>query len=300
MTDNIKLPPMPKPHTPPVFATAANTPSVKAGYELGGYEKTPPLFDEHQLEAYAREAVRLNAQAVPDALEKELLQAIQERDAADDYIDALLDEVLGTDRPEWSSVYGHAEAMEQVRETMGALMKPSIDKAWDRFQSAQAAPAAPQPAQPLDAGVMELAESVGLIGPSSRTHDLHEAIQRFHDLIVVNASIKAALNFADSLAQPAQQTCNCRWVDDVQVQQCTLHQAHVEAIHEWAERAKAAEAKIKAQQPLTDDKDALLRQALEALENGARVRNAEGGTKYQPPIEEAAIEAIRNHLGVKP
>lgn len=47
------------------------------------------------------------------------------------------------------------------------------------------------------------------------------------------------------------------------------------------------------------EKDALLRQALEALENGARVRNAEGGTKYQPPIEEAAIEAIRNHLGVK-
>ena len=65
MTDNIKLPPMPKPHTPPVFATAANTPSVKAGYELGGYEKTPPLFDEHQLEAFAREAVRLNA-TVPD------------------------------------------------------------------------------------------------------------------------------------------------------------------------------------------------------------------------------------------
>lgn len=54
-----------------------------------------------------------------------------------------------------------------------------------------------------------------------------------------------------------------------------------------------------AQQPLTDEKDALLRQALEALDNGARVRNAEGGTKYQPPIEEAAIEAIRNHLGVK-
>lgn len=409
MTNNIKLPPIPKPHTPPVFATAANTPSVKAGYELGGYEKTPPLFDEHQLEAYAREAVRLNAQeapfkealaagdfypqvhgygsevqtqvatgtqeapaqplTVPDAQEKDLLQAIQERDAADDYIDALLDEVLGTDRPEWSSAYGHADAIEQVRERINTLMKPSIDKAWDRFQSsvapqpaqpaeqqgdalvtmpdgiermavnryrpvpsgvlaykvvggdgyrslffgtkdecqivarklteafldgahaalaaqaqeaAPAAPAAPQPAQPaqhpddeavdtfsaamkqklaqarekgrggwetcppeelsrmlrehvekgdprdvanfcmflwslghgitapqpaqpLDLGVMELAESVGLIGPASRTHDLHGAIQRFHDLIVVNASIKAALHFADGLAQPAQQ-----------------------------------------------------------------------------------------------
>lgn len=318
MTNNIKLPPIPKPHTPPVFATAANTPSVKAGYELGGYEKTPPLFDEHQLEAYAREAVRLNAQeapfkealaagdfypqvhgygsevqtqvatgtqeapaqplTVPDAQEKDLLQAIQERDAADDYIDALLDEVLGTDRPEWSSAYGHADAIEQVRERINTLMKPSIDKAWDRFQSSvapqPAQPAqhpddeavdtfsaamkqklaqarekgrggwetcppeelsrmlrehvekgdprdvanfcmflwslghgitAPQPAQPLDLGVMELAESVGLIGPASRTHDLHGAIQRFHDLIVVNASIKAALHFADGLAQPAQQ-----------------------------------------------------------------------------------------------
>lgn len=52
---------------------------------------------------------------------------------------------------------------------------------------------------------MELAESVGLIGPESRTDDLHEAIQRFHDLIVVNASIKAAQHFADGLAKPAQQ-----------------------------------------------------------------------------------------------
>lgn len=66
------------------------------------------------------------------------------------------------------------------------------------------APAAPQPAQPLDLSVMELAESVGLIGPASRTDDLHEAIQRFHDLIVANASIKAALHFADGLAQPAR------------------------------------------------------------------------------------------------
>jgi hypothetical protein len=43
-----------------------------------------------------------------------------------------------------------------------------------------------------------------------------------------------------------EQTCNCRWVGDVQTQQCTLHEAHVDAIHEWAERAKAAEAKLAA------------------------------------------------------
>lgn len=52
----------------------------------------------------------------------------------------------------------------------------------------------------VDQSVMELAESVGLIGPASRTHDLHAAIQRFHDLICVNATIKAA-------AMAAEVTC---------------------------------------------------------------------------------------------
>lgn len=45
-------------------------------------------------------------------------------------------------------------------------------------------------------------------------------------------------------AEPVLQTCNCRWDGDVQVQQCTLHEAHVDAIHEWAERAKVAERKL--------------------------------------------------------
>jgi hypothetical protein len=54
----------------------------------------------------------------------------------------------------------------------------------------------PKQAEPVDQTVMELAESVGLIGPASRAHDLHGAIQRFHDLIVMNASIKAAAAFA--------------------------------------------------------------------------------------------------------
>lgn len=159
MTD-IKLPPIPKPHTPPVFATAANTPSVKAGYELGGYEKTPPLFDEHQLEAHAREAVRLNA-TVPDGM------VLVPVDTLKRWRDAFAEEL----------------------------------SAWD-------------------------------IDPP-----LHH-VQTSHD------EIEALLTTAPAAPQPAQQTCNCRWVDDVQVQQCTLHQAHVEAVHEWAERAKTAEAKL--------------------------------------------------------
>jgi hypothetical protein len=61
--------------------------------------------------------------------------------------------------------------------------------------------------------------------------------------------VTARKTLRETLAeQPAQQTCNCRWEGEVQVQECTLHQSHLLAIHEWAGRAKAAEAKL-AQQP---------------------------------------------------
>lgn len=39
-------------------------------------------------------------------------------------------------------------------------------------------------------------------------------------------------------------TCNCLWNGEKQVQSCTLHEAHVDAIHEWAERAKTAESAL--------------------------------------------------------
>jgi hypothetical protein len=69
-----------------------------------------------------------------------------------------------------------------------------------------AQPAVQEPVE-VDQATMELAESVGLIGPTSRTHDLHAAIQRFHDLICVNATIKAAKMAADAIREstpPAQ------------------------------------------------------------------------------------------------
>lgn len=53
--------------------------------------------------------------------DKALTQALEERDAASDYIDALLDEVLGKDRHEWTSNYGHADAMAEVRERMATV-----------------------------------------------------------------------------------------------------------------------------------------------------------------------------------
>lgn len=64
-------------------------------------------------------------------------ETLKERDDAEDFIDMLLDEVLGTDRPEWTSAYGRDDALRDVQERMTALHKPTVDKAWDRFEKAQ-------------------------------------------------------------------------------------------------------------------------------------------------------------------
>ena len=81
---------------------------------------------------------------------------------------------------------------------------PHIENEIVRFYFTQ--PAHKQVA--VDATTMELAESVGLIGPASRTHDLHAAIQRFHDLICANATLKAAKMAADAISEiaPTQPT----------------------------------------------------------------------------------------------
>lgn len=67
-------------------------------------------------------------QAAPKAAPgDELDEALRERDDAEDFIDALLDEVLGHERPEWSSSYGRADALNDVQERMTALHKPAVD-----------------------------------------------------------------------------------------------------------------------------------------------------------------------------
>ena len=70
--------------------------------------------------------------------------------------------------------------------------------------AAQALAQSEQEPVAIDQATMELAESVGLIGPTSRTHDLHQAIQRFHDLICVNATVKAAQMAADVIRESTQ------------------------------------------------------------------------------------------------
>ena len=69
------------------------------------------------------------------------------------------------------------------------------DKAITAIKEALAQPE--QEPVAVNQATMELAESVGLIGPASRTDDLHQAIQRFHDFICFTATVKAAQMAAD-------------------------------------------------------------------------------------------------------
>ena len=43
-----------------------------------------------------------------------------------------------------------------------------------------------------------------------------------------------------------------------------------------------------------------LQTVLDALENGIKVRNCEGGTKYQPPLEAEAIAIVKQMMQSEP
>ena len=68
----------------------------------------------------------MNVAAAPKAAPGDALdEAMRERDEAEDFINELLDEVLGVDRPEWSSAYNRYDAMNDVRERItGKPEKP--------------------------------------------------------------------------------------------------------------------------------------------------------------------------------
>lgn len=63
-----------------------------------------------------------------DALERTMI----ERDFREDVINAILDEVLGLDRAEWSSNYDFNDAVSDVKERMWALAKPAPAAASER------------------------------------------------------------------------------------------------------------------------------------------------------------------------
>ena len=123
--------------TPPAEQQAASSAVLKAIREAN-MQLVRTGDDAFMLVPYK---VATAEQAAPKAAPGDALdEAMRERDDAEDFIDALLDEVLGHERPEWSSSYGRADALNDVQERMTALHKPAVDKAWGQFQSAMAAP----------------------------------------------------------------------------------------------------------------------------------------------------------------
>ena len=96
------------------------------------------------------------------------------------------------------------DTLKEVREETFRLLRNgqtlyAEDKVWSTIISIQETLETKDEPVMVDSATMQLAESVGLIGPASRTHDLHNAIQRFHDLICANATIKAAVAFSRTL-----------------------------------------------------------------------------------------------------
>lgn len=79
-------------------------------------------------------------------------------------------------------------------------------------------------------------------------------------------ALRAALQQAELQAQAREPTgCACRWdKDDNRVQICERHQGWLDVVHEWAERAKSAEAELQAHREAMAAKDALLFQTQNA------------------------------------
>ena len=100
-----------------------NADALRQALELCSAELFAQCADQPRAMQYveqARAALASAAQPSDAAWDK----VLRERDDADDFIDALLDEVLGADRPEWSNIYDRADALDDVRERMAVLEAP--------------------------------------------------------------------------------------------------------------------------------------------------------------------------------
>lgn len=62
--------------------------------------------------------------------------------------------------------------------------------------------------------------------------------------------------------------CSCRWIGSIVITRCAIHAGWFEVIAEWAERAKAAEAKLDELEALRADRD-----RLHALVNSPETRD---------------------------
>jgi hypothetical protein len=98
-----KAPEAPQPAAEPVAKVGSHWSDGK-GFDLHSFNGSPPPCGRP---LYTHPAA-----------DEEILK---QRDDAEDFIDAVLDEVLGVGRPEWSNAYGRPEALADVQDRMAAL-----------------------------------------------------------------------------------------------------------------------------------------------------------------------------------
>lgn len=109
----------------------------------------------------------------------------------------------------------------------------------------QATEPAPSTAGEVSQFLSDVLTAAGLIAHGKQSKALGErlgaGVMRYRAALLSAPAMPAAAMPVGELT-----TCNCRWDGEKQVQSCTLHEAHVDAIHEWAERAKTAERELAA------------------------------------------------------
>ena len=91
---------------------------------------------------------------------------------------------MGHERPEWSNLYGRADALNDVQERITSLHKPAVDKAWGQFQSAMAAPQPVVREQLTDAQIAEMMRDTWGCASIAPRHALEfaRAVERAHGI----------------------------------------------------------------------------------------------------------------------
>lgn len=159
--------------------------------------------------------------------EREIEQLIRERDQRDEIIDRLCDAVLGSERPEWSSTYGFDDAVADVEERITQLHQPSVDKAWKRFEQANAAqPSHPQPQAQGEPNKINWVDY-------ARVEQSHrEALaKRDAALVACVAALKLAMHWAGpAMERDMRSPSNSQWmVEKTQAQEDSIYAAIIHA-----------------------------------------------------------------------
>jgi hypothetical protein len=165
----------------------------------------------------------------------------------------------------WDEGGGKRSRRELARRIHSELYSPSVQPGWCKGCTPEACPGCGEANVSKEMRELERKSAeafwASYLEQKAEIEDLREkysaALRELYEFQEATGCDTAA-EFVAAPAAPATLLtgCNCRWQGDDQVAWCELHAAHKEAIHDWAERAKTAEAKLAAPAapaPLTDE-----------------------------------------------